>query len=304
MPNCVSISGGESSASSSEIATSSSWIERSCSPVSPVGIMSSVNSGTSSVGVLSASEVSTSSSSSPHSSGSPKARSTCWLTGSGAGSGSGSGAGGGEGRSSRSKSSGRPVSSSKRSSSTDAFGVDLPGSSKISPASTAVGVFVRNSSTGVGESSSTSSTRSSSSSISRHSTPVSSSRMSSPASLSRVLSSAALCDGEIAAGGVSDGISLVSGLSSGRPSSAGAAASGSCFVSERKASALNALPQPPQRTLPPAIFSTSAVTRNEIPQSGHWVYIAFRYLRLPLNRAQVWLPCDWYAGGSNATSAA
>ncbi len=177
----------------------------------------------------------------------------------------------------------------------------------------ALGVFVRNWSTGVGDSSSNSSTpgtsaaastsgssaAASSSSSTRHSTPVSSMRISEPASSSRVLSSAALCLAEMAIGALPSGF-RGSGVSSGNGATASLVAGCSGICSERYSSALNATPQPPQRTLPAACFKTSAVTRNAVLQSGHCVYIVGRYLLLPASRDQVWPSCSLKTGSSNS----
>ena len=58
--------------------------------------------------------------------------------------------------------------------------------------------------------------------------------------------------------------------SAGR-SSAGMRAGGT--VSLSLSSASKALPQRPQRTVPRATRSTSAVTRKRVWHSGHWEYI-------------------------------
>ena len=72
------------------------------------------------------------------------------------------------------------------------------------------------------------------------------------------------------------------------------------FSSDRCASALNATPQPPQRTLPAACFRTCAVTRNATSHSGHWVYIAQPSILRPVSRAQICPPCSLNCGSSNS----
>ena len=221
-----------------------------------------------SVSIISGSSISASKSS--QSLGSPTARSTCSSSasaGESAFSSSGPGSGSGAGFASESRSSGNGELSSKRISSLALFASDP----------------------------------SSSLSITRHSTPVSSIRISSPASWSSVFKSAALCLAEIDFGRVSaSSLPGSSGVSSGRFGSGSDRTVAFGFSSDRCSSALKAMPQPPQRTLPAACFRTSAVTRNATSHSGHWVYIAQPSILRPVNRAQVCASCCLVTGSSNS----
>ena len=110
----------------------------------------------------------------------------------------------------------------------------------------------------------------------RHSMPVSSIIMFEPASSSRVFNSAALCSAETFCG-FKRPWSSTSGVSPGSWSLGRARGAVPGISSDRCSSALNATPQPPQRTLPAAFFRTSAVTRKALLQSGHWVNMLVRF---------------------------